>query len=192
MAAIENRGQPQQELLLRLSLLFSWGVVRWKQTNPGRCVHEDRNLHKGGLCRDRERGRNFGGAGLSAKIVGGGERALLRSRAARKAGRKREPYGDLGRDVRFLPFLPTLGRELHQGAVPGRRGVRGGRGSARGLDKVDDPGLCISARRGGRRNHILAGLDYMRANQIPLAGAVHDFTCPANGKQYLFFPIRRL
>ena len=35
-------------------------------------------------------------------------------------------------------------------------------------------------------------LDYMRANQIPLAGAVHDFTCPANGKQYLFFPIRRL
>ena len=35
-------------------------------------------------------------------------------------------------------------------------------------------------------------LDYMRANQIPLAGAVHDFTCPASGKQYLFFPIRRL
>ena len=86
MAAIENRGQPQQEFLLRLSLLFSWGVVRWKQTNPGRRLHEDRNLYKGGLCSDRERGRNFGGAGLSARIVGGGERALLRSRAARKAG----------------------------------------------------------------------------------------------------------
>lgn len=35
MAAIENRGQPQQEFLLRLSLLFSWGVVRWKQTTLG-------------------------------------------------------------------------------------------------------------------------------------------------------------
>lgn len=35
-------------------------------------------------------------------------------------------------------------------------------------------------------------LDYMRANDIPLVGAVHDFTCPASGKNYLFFPIRIL
>lgn len=33
---------------------------------------------------------------------------------------------------------------------------------------------------------------YLEANQIPLAGAVHDFTCPQTGKQYLFFPVRRL
>ena len=35
-------------------------------------------------------------------------------------------------------------------------------------------------------------LDYMKQNGIPLVGAVHDFTCPANGKQYLYFPIRKI
>ncbi|MBQ2990775.1 MAG: hypothetical protein IJD60_05745 [Clostridia bacterium] len=27
---------------------------------------------------------------------------------------------------------------------------------------------------------------------LPLAGAVHDFACPANGKSYMLFPVRRL
>ena len=35
-------------------------------------------------------------------------------------------------------------------------------------------------------------LDYMRRNQIPLAGAVHDFTCPVSGKNYMLFPIRKI
>lgn len=35
-------------------------------------------------------------------------------------------------------------------------------------------------------------IEYLRENGIPLAGAVHDFTCPQTGKGYLFFPIRRL
>lgn len=33
---------------------------------------------------------------------------------------------------------------------------------------------------------------YMKAHDIPLVGAVHDFTCPRDGKNYLFFPIRKL
>ena len=33
---------------------------------------------------------------------------------------------------------------------------------------------------------------YMRGQGIALAGAVHDFTCPQTGKNYMFFPIRRL
>ena len=33
---------------------------------------------------------------------------------------------------------------------------------------------------------------YMNANNIALAGAVHDFTCPSNGKNYMFFPIRSI
>ncbi len=32
-------------------------------------------------------------------------------------------------------------------------------------------------------------LDYMKANNITLAGAVHDFTCPETGKNYMFFPV---
>ena len=35
-------------------------------------------------------------------------------------------------------------------------------------------------------------LAYMKENGIPLAGAVHDFCCPQTGKNYMFFPIRRL
>ena len=35
-------------------------------------------------------------------------------------------------------------------------------------------------------------LDYMHQNQIPLAGAVHDFTCPVSGKNYMLFPIRKI
>ena len=33
---------------------------------------------------------------------------------------------------------------------------------------------------------------YLQANNIPLAGAVHDFTCPQTGTNYMYFPIRRL
>ena len=32
-------------------------------------------------------------------------------------------------------------------------------------------------------------LEYMTANGIALVGAVHDFTCPLTGKNYMFFPI---
>ncbi len=35
-------------------------------------------------------------------------------------------------------------------------------------------------------------LKYLKENNIPLAGAVHDFTCPQTGKNYMFFPIRKL
>ena len=33
---------------------------------------------------------------------------------------------------------------------------------------------------------------YMEENGISLAGAIHDFTCPQTGKNYMFFPIRKL
>jgi len=37
-----------------------------------------------------------------------------------------------------------------------------------------------------------AVLQYMSENNLPLAGAVHDFTDPANGRNYMLFPIRKL
>lgn len=33
---------------------------------------------------------------------------------------------------------------------------------------------------------------FMKQNGIPLAGAAQDFTCPATGKNYILFPVRRL
>ena len=35
-------------------------------------------------------------------------------------------------------------------------------------------------------------INYMREKDIPLVGAVHDFTCPHTGKNYMLFPVRRL
>lgn len=35
-------------------------------------------------------------------------------------------------------------------------------------------------------------LAYLEDNHIPLAGAAHDYSHPLTGKDYLFFPIRRL
>lgn len=35
-------------------------------------------------------------------------------------------------------------------------------------------------------------LEYMKENNISLAGAVHDFTSPQDGKNYMCFPICRL
>lgn len=35
-------------------------------------------------------------------------------------------------------------------------------------------------------------LEYMANQKITLVGAVHDFTDPASGQNYMFFPIRRI
>lgn len=35
-------------------------------------------------------------------------------------------------------------------------------------------------------------IEYLRENNISLAGAVHDFTDPKTGKNYMYFPIKAL
>lgn len=35
-------------------------------------------------------------------------------------------------------------------------------------------------------------INYMNENSIALVGAVHDFTCPETGKNYMFFPIKAI
>ena len=33
---------------------------------------------------------------------------------------------------------------------------------------------------------------YLSENRIDLVGAVHDFTCPTTGKNYMFFPVKKI
>ena len=40
-------------------------------------------------------------------------------------------------------------------------------------------------------NTFLDMWEYMKENNIPLAGAVYDYSYPRTGKDYMFFPIRR-
>lgn len=35
-------------------------------------------------------------------------------------------------------------------------------------------------------------IQYLKDNNMTLAGAVHDFTCPQTGKNYMFFPVEKL
>lgn len=49
--------------------------------------------------------------------------------------------------------------------------------------------LCAEVRSESTFSDVL---DYMDANGIALAGAVHEFTCPRSGKGYLFFPVRKI
>ena len=35
-------------------------------------------------------------------------------------------------------------------------------------------------------------IKYLEENDMPLVGAVHDFVCPQTGKNYMFFPVRKL
>ena len=46
--------------------------------------------------------------------------------------------------------------------------------------------LCAEVESESTFAHVL---DYMGANNMVLAGAVHDFSCPLSGKNYMFFPI---
>ncbi len=41
-------------------------------------------------------------------------------------------------------------------------------------------------------NTFIEMIEYLNNANIPLAGAVHDFTSPATGKSYMYFPIRRV
>lgn len=34
-------------------------------------------------------------------------------------------------------------------------------------------------------------LDYLAEQELPLVAAVHDFTCPVSGKNYMYFPIAK-
>ena len=49
--------------------------------------------------------------------------------------------------------------------------------------------ICIETEN---ENTFAEVLSYMNANNIALVGAVHDYTCPLNGKNYMYFPIRTI
>lgn len=49
--------------------------------------------------------------------------------------------------------------------------------------------LCVEREN---ENTFSDMIQYLKDNGISLAGAVHDFTCPRTGKNYMFFPIKAL
>lgn len=48
---------------------------------------------------------------------------------------------------------------------------------------------CAEVESGNKFSDVL---DYMKENNTALVGAVYDLTCPMNGKNYMFFPAKRI
>ena len=88
----------------------------------------------------------------------------------------------------FLPWEDNFSRGLYLAGVECSDDAE----APDGWTKWTVPGyeyLCAECTEGDTFPVVL---DYMKQNGIPLVGAVHDFTCPMSGKNYMFFPIRRI
>ena len=88
----------------------------------------------------------------------------------------------------FRPWEENFSRGLYLAGVECRDDAQ----VPEGWTKWNIPGfayLCVECTGDTVFPEMLA---WLQENQIPLAGAVHDFTCPKTGKNYMLFPIRRL
>ena len=61
-----------------------------------------------------------------------------------------------------------------------------------GWTRWDVPGFEYLRAECETGNTFREVLEYLDCNGLPLVGAVHDFTDPATGKNYMYFPLRRL
>ena len=88
----------------------------------------------------------------------------------------------------FKPWEENFSKGLYLAGIECADGVQ----TPAGWVKWTIPGyeyLCAEVESAGTFSEVL---DYMNTNNIALVGAVHDFTCPANGKNYLYFPIKSI
>lgn len=90
---------------------------------------------------------------------------------------------DLSRS--FQPWEDNFTKGLYLAGVQCEEGAE----APAGWTKWTVPGyeyLYAECDGGDTFGQVLA---YMKENKLELAGAVHDFTCPETGKNYMFFPI---
>ena len=88
----------------------------------------------------------------------------------------------------FLPWEDGFSRGLY---LAGVECVQDAQPPA-GWQKWTIPGfeyLCVLC---DREDIFPAMLAYLQEQQIPLAGAVQDFTCPRTGENFMYFPIKSL
>ena len=93
---------------------------------------------------------------------------------------------DLSRS--FLPWEDGFSRGLYLAGVECEDDAQ----APEGWTKWVIPGYEYLRAECEDENTFSKMLDYLCRNQIPLVGAVHDFTCPISGKNYMLFPIRKI
>ena len=88
----------------------------------------------------------------------------------------------------FLPWEDNFSKGLYLAGVECVDDAR----APEGWTKWTVPGYEYLCAEVESENTFSEMLEYMQANNIALVGAVHDFTCPTSGKNYMYFPIRKL
>ena len=88
----------------------------------------------------------------------------------------------------FRPWQENFTQGLYLAGVECRDGAQ----PPEGWTKWTVPGYEYLVAESEGAQTFSQVLGYMEANGLSLAGAVHDFTCPASGKSYMFFPIRAI
>ena len=88
----------------------------------------------------------------------------------------------------FLPWEENFSRGLYLAGVECRDEAE----APAGWTKWVIPGYEYLRAECDRDTVFPEMIAHLQENSIPLAGAVHDYTCPATGKNYMLFPIRKL
>lgn len=88
----------------------------------------------------------------------------------------------------FLPWEDNFSKGLYLAGVECEDDVQ----PPEGWTKWVIPGFEYLSVECERDTVFRETVDYLREKNIPLVGAVHDFTCPATGKNMMFFPIKKL
>lgn len=89
---------------------------------------------------------------------------------------------------RFLPWEDNFSRGLYLAGVECGMDAQ----APEGWQKWRIPGFEYLQVENNGETAFADTLAYMKANNLPLVGAVQELTVPAEGKHYLLFPIRRL
>ena len=88
----------------------------------------------------------------------------------------------------FRPWEDGFTRGLYLAGVE----VRDDAQPPEGWTRWDIPGYEYLRVESGAADVFSRTLDWIAAEGLTLAGAVHDFTDPASGANYMLFPIRKL
>ena len=152
-------------------------------------MHEAKKMYQGRFCCDWERRFHLGGAGLYPKFVGAHFAQVQPLAKKDKDGNLVGIWGAMSDFSRsYQPWEENFSKGLYLAGVECLDEAQ----APEGWTKWNIPGYEYLCAEVENENTFSEVLDYLRDNQIPLVGAIQDFSCPKSGKDYMLFPIRRL
>ena len=88
----------------------------------------------------------------------------------------------------FLPWEENFSRGLYLAGVE----CEDSASAPEGWSKWTVPGYEYLRVECDRDTVFQEMIAYLQERDLPLAGAVQDYTCPRTGKNYMYFPVRKL